>query len=66
MMEFGNTFKCHTCRKEINKDYHRYHHSLDNIELNFYTHHGICDTIFRGKYVKPFEEIDNRLEILDL
>jgi hypothetical protein len=67
-MEFGHTFKCHICKKEIDGNYHRYTCDISGIDLEFYTCIGKCNKFFRGEYVDPFEEdpIDNRFEILDL
>ena len=65
-MEFGNTTKCHICKKETDGNCHRYTCDIAGIDMAFYTHHGDCDKEFRGEYVTPFESIDNRFEILDL
>ncbi len=70
-MIFGNSFNCHTCHKDIDVAYHRYHCDIAGIDLEFFTHPGDCDKKFRGEYVDPFvepedEPILDRSEILDL
>lgn len=65
-MRFGQEFICNICKKEIGGDYHRYTCDIVGIDMVFYTCQGDCHKKFRGEHVDPFEEIDNRFEILDL
>ena len=70
-MEFGKSFICCTCRKDIDVAYHRYNCDIVGIDLEFFTHPGDCNKKFRSEYVDPFvepedEPIENRSEILDL
>lgn len=65
-MEFGQSTKCTICKKEIEGDHHRYTSDMMGLDMVFYACKGDCNLKFRGEYVEPFEEIDNRFEILDL
>jgi hypothetical protein len=68
-MEFGTAFICHSCRKSIDGNYHRYYSTMAGMDLEFYTHPGVCNEVFRGKYVDQYavpEPINSRFEILDI
>ena len=66
-MNFGQSFTCAICKKEIDGDYHRYASDMLGMDFVFYTcKGGECDKMFRGEYVEPFEEIDSRFDIMDL
>ncbi len=66
MMKFGQEFRCHICKGDIDNNYHRYYCDIAGMDLEFFVHDGDCNAKFRGEYVDPFEPIDNRFEILDL
>lgn len=57
-MKFGHTFTCHICKKEIDGNYHRY--TSKGIDIEFYTCQGDCDKEFRGEYVEPFIESEDK------
>ncbi len=65
-MNFGHDSNCNICKKEIDGDYHRYTSDMLGMDFVFYVCEGDCNKKFRGEYVDPFVEIDNRFEILDL
>ena len=65
-MEFGHTEKCFICKKYPTGMHHRYTSDMLGLDMVFYACEGDCDKIFRGEYVEPFEEIENRFEIMDL
>jgi len=65
-MEFGQSFTCSICKKNIEGDYHRHTSDMLGLDMVFYTCKGECNKKFKGEYIEPFIEIDNRFEILDL
>ncbi len=65
-MRFGQEFKCNICKKEPIDNYHRYTCDIVGIDMVFYTCMGECDKKFHSEYIKPFESVSSRWELLDL
>jgi hypothetical protein len=68
-MNFGQSFTCSICKKDIDGDYHRYTSDMLGMDFVFYTcAEGKCNEVFRGEYVEPFVDkpIKSRWQILDI
>ena len=65
-MNFGQSFTCSICRKDIDGDYHRYTSDMLGMDFVFYVCKGDCNEKFRSEYIEPFRPIKNRWEILDI